>query len=94
MTDQLTAARVTANQTYLRRRARSAADMLLDIDPALWDEQTRRIILETLPRMAYGPDLERYGEPAPDPDRKLPCSDHPHARMPDCKPCWPAHDNG
>ena|SRR5690242_16188849 len=48
----LTDARIKANQTYQRRRARSAADYLLDIDPALWDDATRKILLETLPRLA------------------------------------------
>lgn len=48
----LTDARVKANQTYKRRQARTAADTLLDIDPKLWDEHTRRAVVETLPRLA------------------------------------------
>lgn len=49
---QITAARVKANETYQRRRARSAVDVLLEVRPELWDEHTRKAVLETLPRLA------------------------------------------
>jgi hypothetical protein len=49
---QLTAARRSAAETYQRRRARSAVDMLLDTDPKLWDEHTRTAVVRTLPRLA------------------------------------------
>lgn len=34
-----------ASETYARRRARKAADELAVIDPRLWDDETRRIVL-------------------------------------------------
>lgn len=34
-----------ASETYARRRARKAADELAVIDPSLWDDETRRIVL-------------------------------------------------
>lgn len=34
-----------ASETYARRRARKAADELAIIDPSLWDDETRRIVL-------------------------------------------------
>ena len=42
-----------------RRRARSAADMLLEIPPADWDDHTRRVILVTLPALAFARELAR-----------------------------------
>ncbi len=48
----LTDARIKANETYKRRKARTAVDELLEIDPKLWDEHTRRTVVETLPRLA------------------------------------------
>lgn len=60
---QITEAQRSAAQTYRRRRARSAADMLLDIPPADWDEHTKRVILVTLPSLLYARELARYGEP-------------------------------
>lgn len=50
--DQIDAARISANRTYQRRRARTAADVLLEVDPDLWDEHTRRVVFETLPMLA------------------------------------------
>ncbi len=34
-----------ASETFARRRARKAADELAVIDPSLWDDETRRIVL-------------------------------------------------
>lgn len=48
----LTDARIAANATYQRRRARTAVDTLLEIDPEHYDEHTRRVLIETLPRLA------------------------------------------
>jgi hypothetical protein len=48
--EHLTRARVEANATYQRRRARTAVDTLLEIRPDLWDDHTRHVILEVLPR--------------------------------------------
>ena len=48
----LTDARKEANATYQRRRARTAVDELLTIDPEHYDEHTRRVLIDTLPRLA------------------------------------------
>ena len=48
----LTDARREANATYQRRRARTAVDTLLEIDPEHYDEHTRKVLIETLPRLA------------------------------------------
>lgn len=48
----LTDARIEANATYQRRRARTAVDELLAIDPEHYDEHTRKVLIETLPRLA------------------------------------------
>lgn len=72
----LTAARIKANETYQRRRARTAADTLLEIRPDLWDDQTRRTLLVTLPSLAFARELARYGEPAA-PPAAPPAADDP-----------------
>lgn len=48
----LTDARKEANATYQRRRARTAVDELLLIDPEHYDEHTRKVLIETLPKLA------------------------------------------
>jgi hypothetical protein len=42
--EHLNAARETAQETYDRRRARAAADILATIPPARWDAMTRNVI--------------------------------------------------
>lgn len=44
MTDHLQDARESAAETYDRRRARAAADILATIPPARWDAMTRNVI--------------------------------------------------
>ena len=44
MTEHLAGARESAQRTYDRRRARTAADTLATIPPNRWDDETRRII--------------------------------------------------
>jgi hypothetical protein len=44
MTEHLTDARESAQRTYDRRRARSAADTLATIPPNRWDDHTRRVV--------------------------------------------------
>jgi hypothetical protein len=56
--------RDTAADTYRRRRARRAADELLEIPPELWDDHTTRVVIVTLPSLVYAGVLARYGEPA------------------------------
>jgi hypothetical protein len=60
----LTDARIAANQTYQRRRARTAVDVLLEVDPKLWDDATRRAIVRTLPQLA-GIEAWEIGELTP-----------------------------
>jgi hypothetical protein len=45
MTEHLTDARESAQRTYDRRRARSAADTLATIPPNRWDDHTRSVVL-------------------------------------------------
>lgn len=86
----LTDARVTAGQTYKRRRARTAADELLSIPPGLWDDHTRRIVLVTLPSLIYARELARYGEPGAICSRPScgnpPCVDCTSAGIPPYRP--------